>query len=117
MSTRAYHHFPFTTLFRSGAARTSRCTRFLADLGSATRWKNNLGPLPAGSTEAEVRLCSSGGTPNSSSASCQVEKPDGGARSEEHTSELQSLMRNSYVVFCLKHKIKTTRLFTMLPTQ
>src|SRR3546814_1952509 len=29
-------------------------------------------------------------------------------RSEEHTSELQSLMRNSYAVFCLKKK-KTTR--------
>src|SRR3546814_4869741 len=26
-------------------------------------------------------------------------------RSEEHTSELQSLMRNSYAVFCLKKKI------------
>src|SRR3546814_2692468 len=29
-------------------------------------------------------------------------------RSEEHTSELQSLMRISYAVFCLKKKIKTT---------
>src|SRR3546814_1500935 len=30
---------------------------------------------------------------------------DGGThRSEEHTSELQSLMRNSYAVFCLKKK-------------
>src|SRR3546814_2084827 len=28
------------------------------------------------------------------------------ARSEEHTSELQSLMRNSYAVFCLKKKKK-----------
>src|SRR3546814_9266863 len=28
----------------------------------------------------------------------------GEARSEEHTSELQSLMRNSYAVFCLKNK-------------
>src|SRR3546814_8628654 len=28
------------------------------------------------------------------------------ARSEEHTSELQSLMRNSYAVFCLKKKNK-----------
>src|SRR3546814_8299795 len=28
------------------------------------------------------------------------------ARSEEHTSELQSLMRNSYAVFCLKKKHK-----------
>src|SRR3546814_785598 len=30
-------------------------------------------------------------------------------RSEEHTSELQSLMRNSYAVFCLKKKNKNTR--------
>src|SRR3546814_1922388 len=29
-------------------------------------------------------------------------------RSEEHTSELQSLMRNSYAVFCLKKKTKHT---------
>src|SRR3546814_4133043 len=29
-----------------------------------------------------------------------------GIRSEEHTSELQSLMRISYAVFCLKKKIK-----------
>src|SRR3546814_2559113 len=32
---------------------------------------------------------------------------DAGARSEEHTSELQSLMRISYAVFCLKKKKKT----------
>src|SRR3546814_4975971 len=30
-------------------------------------------------------------------------------RSEEHTSELQSLMRISYAVFCLKKKKRTTR--------
>src|SRR3546814_9442713 len=30
-------------------------------------------------------------------------------RSEEHTSELQSLMRNSYAVFCLKKKQTTTQ--------
>src|SRR3546814_7063181 len=30
-------------------------------------------------------------------------------RSEEHTSELQSLMRISYAVFCLKKKIKITK--------
>src|SRR3546814_2363086 len=30
----------------------------------------------------------------------------GATRSEEHTSELQSLMRNSYAVFCLKQKNK-----------
>src|SRR3546814_5571369 len=31
-----------------------------------------------------------------------------GIRSEEHTSELQSLMRISYAVFCLKKKTKNT---------
>src|SRR3546814_8495572 len=31
-------------------------------------------------------------------------------RSEEHTSELQSLMRNSYAVFCLKKKKQTHQL-------
>src|SRR3546814_10603415 len=31
---------------------------------------------------------------------------NGGSRSEEHTSELQSLMRISYAVFCLKKKTK-----------
>src|SRR3546814_13968765 len=33
---------------------------------------------------------------------------DTGPRSEEHTSELQSLMRISYAVFCLKKKKKQT---------
>src|SRR3546814_3618327 len=32
-----------------------------------------------------------------------------GARSEEHTSELQSLMRISYAVFCLKKKKRKTK--------
>src|SRR3546814_9137615 len=32
--------------------------------------------------------------------------PGRGSRSEEHTSELQSLMRISYAVFCLKKKIQ-----------
>src|SRR3546814_4983451 len=33
-------------------------------------------------------------------------QPEGAPRSEEHTSELQSLMRISYAVFCLKKKKK-----------
>src|SRR3546814_8706671 len=33
-------------------------------------------------------------------------------RSEEHTSELQSLMRNSYAVFCLKNKTTTRQIDT-----
>src|SRR3546814_1371722 len=34
----------------------------------------------------------------------EARHPFGGVRSEEHTSELQSLMRISYAVFCLKKK-------------
>src|SRR3546814_9303912 len=37
-------------------------------------------------------------------------------RSEEHTSELQSLMRISYAVFCLKKKIKTSKKQTKTQT-
>src|SRR3546814_5817707 len=37
-------------------------------------------------------------------------------RSEEHTSELQSLMRISYAVFCLKKKNKQNTLHTVLKT-
>src|SRR3546814_1229652 len=40
----------------------------------------------------------------------------GWQRSEEHTSELQSLMRISYAVFCLK-KQKNTTSYTILPHQ
>src|SRR3546814_7584905 len=43
-----------------------------------------------------------------SPAAGENESP-GGVRSEEHTSELQSLMRISYAVFCLKKKKKLTR--------
>src|SRR3546814_9304022 len=38
--------------------------------------------------------------------------PSSCTRSEEHTSELQSLMRISYAVFCLKKKPTTRQVFT-----
>src|SRR3546814_7020108 len=41
------------------------------------------------------------------------EKPRGVIRSEEHTSELQSLMRISYAVFCLKKKKQLTYYITV----
>src|SRR3546814_1584225 len=37
-----------------------------------------------------------------------------GHRSEEHTSELQSLMRISYAVFCLKKKPTTSTLYSLI---
>src|SRR3546814_10786012 len=49
----------------------------------------------------------------SGSITVTTQKPDlyesGGYRSEEHTSELQSLMRISYAVFCLKKKKQQTQ--------
>src|SRR3546814_6247176 len=37
----------------------------------------------------------------------RLDRPVAGRRSEEHTSELQSLMRLSYAVFCLKKQTTT----------
>src|SRR3546814_6636363 len=47
-----------------------------------------------------------GGKDTAGSRRCPgaVSRPDRETRSEEHTSELQSLMRISYAVFCLKKK-------------
>src|SRR3546814_8853550 len=44
--------------------------------------------------------------PTSASLWLVADRRDGSGRSEEHTSELQSLMRISYAVFCLKKKKK-----------
>src|SRR3546814_6254281 len=43
----------------------------------------------------------------SSESQIEMTRENPGFRSEEHTSELQSLMRISYAVFCLKKKNKT----------
>src|SRR3546814_6374917 len=87
-STRTDTLFPYTTLFRSakwvkGAIASS--ARFGIPVGE--RKMPDLGGLS---------------TPTASATSLI---PD---RSEEHTSELQSLMRISYAVFCLKKKNKIT---------
>src|SRR3546814_7706798 len=88
-STRTDTRFPYTTLFRSLARlpgiavqRDQGQERYIQVRGAPTRWTtvafdgiNVLG--------AEERIF---------------------RRSEEHTSELQSLMRISYAVFCLKKK-------------
>src|SRR3546814_8238928 len=55
----------------------------------------------AGKEKGSVLIAGVDGTPDGLNA---VKK---GERSEEHTSELQSLMRISYAVFCLKKKKKT----------
>src|SRR3546814_8870284 len=101
-STRTDTPFPYTTLVRS-----------LPQLPVAViNW------LPKFSADKSVILnCSSRKIGLSSSADNQETKLELEAkqmlssflcRSEEHTSELQSLMRISYAVFCLKKKKSTT---------
>src|SRR3546814_3815021 len=82
-STRTDTLFPYTTLFRSPTAVSAPC-------GS---WP----PLDSYSS-CVPRGCGTGCAPRL--MFCLRSAP----RSEEHTSELQSLMRISYAVFCLKKK-------------
>src|SRR3546814_1492414 len=103
-STRTDTLFPYTTLFRSlrpaGAGRASPSPRSrsvvvrkgdVAASCGASREQRDAAPsiLPAGSEPSFNAMKVKWRSPN---------------RSEEHTSELQSLMRISYAVFCLKKK-------------
>src|SRR3546814_7974710 len=93
-STRTDTLFPYTTLFRSQVARVEPEV-----------------DLQRGGREEGVEMADA-----SAAAGVVVERVLGAvvvaaelrgdvdARSEEHTSELQSLMRISYAVFCLKKK-------------
>src|SRR3546814_2193749 len=87
-STRTDTLFPYTTLFRSGPAPAHRA-RSQAAACLAWRSPRTRPSRPAGSPAKRFY-----GKDHSWL----------GSRSEEHTSELQSLMRISYAVFCLKKK-------------
>src|SRR3546814_9505760 len=87
--------FPYTTLFRS-ARRLRTLERFL-DLVRTGRFRAPLYPADPQSG-GDWRCCAF------TMRICRG--PATAKRSEEHTSELQSLMRISYAVFCLKKKKK-----------
>src|SRR3546814_5494234 len=120
-STRTDTLFPYTTLFRfsrgrddgtvdgrhlqrawHGASRPGPCV----DRGAA-RWA-----CPGCSGRAYLSLMGQAKGPTSCRAfamqDVSLRSPLLQARSEEHTSELQSLMRISYAVFCLKKKNNNT---------
>src|SRR3546814_1634905 len=80
-STRTDTLFPYTTLFRSKRATATPKTSKPGEPGTIDD------TLPRGLEEHLAK-----------------DRRDVLARSEEHTSELQSLMRISYAVFCLKKK-------------
>src|SRR3546814_7839884 len=87
-STRTDTLFPYTTLFRS---RRKPPVRQITSLFNA----KGLGFVPKGM----------GRTAAMKTAPCRHRAGTArSCRSEEHTSELQSLMRISYAVFCLKKK-------------
>src|SRR3546814_2301106 len=74
-------------------------------LSRLDRWNSCAGmsiPAMMKSAPAMVRLATTKRLPSSASAGRMPVSPIW--RSEEHTSELQSLMRISYAVFCLKKK-------------
>src|SRR3546814_6096623 len=69
---------------------------------------------PAGLQSTRVEATVSSSKSSADFATCVAEHLMGDAelRSEEHTSELQSLMRISYAVFCLKNNITNTHYHT-----
>src|SRR3546814_1582386 len=90
-STRTDTLFPYTTLFRSPLSPRDRGEALEPDeRGGGARPRRDRPPRgrPERATRARARH----------RAGLM------GGRSEEHTSELQSLMRISYAVFCLKKK-------------
>src|SRR3546814_7933886 len=111
-STRTDTRFPYTTLFRS---------RHRRDLAGAEG-----GVIIRGApAQAGAQLCEDSGFPPSREHAIEREEhacllrsrrrsephhQQEDRRSEEHTSELQSLMRISYAVFCLKKQKKQTTL-------
>src|SRR3546814_4544745 len=88
-STRTDSLFPYTTLFRSRAGAGAALLDRLAVARPELRVdSSSMATMASIGSAADTLLVTRGNLP----------------RSEEHTSELQSLMRISYAVFCLKKK-------------
>src|SRR3546814_1888954 len=97
-STRTDTLFPYTTLFRSTSARVFEMVDRPGEEQRAGR-----------GAEIDHRLHLNGVMPRRHAGAqpdigCVLHAQHEQQRSEEHTSELQSLMRISYAVFCLKKK-------------
>src|SRR3546814_5170916 len=116
-STRTDTRFPYTTLFRSKvpvstymfdgqmAYEHSGKAPVYAPNSGGRSWSDETGPVADG-WETDGDMVRSAYTPRSNDD--DFTQP-GILRSEEHTSELQSLMRTSHAVFCLKTKNKITK--------
>src|SRR3546814_5261813 len=111
-STLTYTLFPYTTLFRSRqhsrcaglrliAMVPEQCEKFATAI--VRRWRG--GRIRSHAPFRGVHQGADVSTHCAYTHHVTITQPGDGARSEEHTSELQSLMRISYAVFCLKKKI------------
>src|SRR3546814_9739680 len=94
-STRTDTLFPYTTLFRARAPDRVR------------RYVGTVQIVGSFAFQAARRIVNGGRLRQVRAARLQPRQRE--CRSEEHTSELQSLMRISYAVFCLKKKKITTQ--------
>src|SRR3546814_7965609 len=103
-STRTDPLFPYTTLFRSVDHAHQRIGLRIVSPEFAGRGVDVLAEQPRGRAPGEHLLEQDACI---LVAAGRVERLDQPERSEEHTSELQSLMRISYAVFCLKKKNDT----------
>src|SRR3546814_1293424 len=90
-STRTDTLFPYTTLFRSYQVFKRQLNILITHAKDAKKLY-------------EVTVESNGGNGSLAFAMPYMVRSAFADRSEEHTSELQSLMRISYAVFCLKKK-------------
>src|SRR3546814_4507781 len=111
-STRTDTLFPYTTLFRSaergqpvlvGTVSIEK-SELLADFLEKEKVPHSV--LNARHHEMEAHIVAQAGRKSAVTIATNMA---GRGRSEEHTSELQSLMRISYAVFCLKKKNKHTK--------
>src|SRR3546814_4026900 len=106
-STRTDTLFPYTTLFRSQLAGVAQpIARRLIQIA-------HLGIGVGEDDPGLVRIGEALRVPAvhqlAPRSLARLGRVDHAVRSEEHTSELQSLMRISYAVFCLKKKTTTTQ--------
>src|SRR3546814_6004130 len=101
-STRTDTLFPYTTLFRSVRCAPNKFHRPVPICCYSPASQNDATALM--SQGDRNSLAAEGASPAQQDDIAALAK---GGRSEEHTSELQSLMRISYAVFCLQKKNKT----------
>src|SRR3546814_14153308 len=117
--TRTDTLFPYASLFRSqimlkafrlGAlayiVKEISCDRLVATLRLVAMGERVLPPQLADELQSRPSLTDALEVERPVDAACLSDRELEILRSEEHTSELQSLMRISYAVFCLKKKTK-----------